>query len=1091
MPAYFQKPENALKRANEFVEVGTKEAALDVLYEVIKSKKHRNWQKIHEPILKLYLTLCVQLKRSVSAKEGLYQYKLICQQVNIASLEDVVRFFLKLAEDTAENARQQSREQVIVDDLDQVQTPEGLLLSSVSVEDTQDRTDRVLLTPWVKFLWEAYRNVLDLLRNNNRVERLYQDTAQQAFKFCLRYNRRTEFRKLCDHIRNHLTQIQKYQGQPNAINLNNTESLQMHVETRLSQLESAIQMELWQEAFKAIEDIHGLMQLSKKPPKPHVLANYYEKMALVFWKAGNCQFHAATLHRLYVLYKEQKKSISQEETQKISSKVLLATLAVPISAGRSELEGYLNHDDTAHEKAKRLSGLLGLQTIPSRQYLIKEMLKVNVIPNVIPEIANLYQWIEVDFQPLKICQKVDGVLNTLKDLDDYQQYVKPLMDIAATRMLRQVSQVYDRMQFSKLASLVPFFDEHKLERIIVDTVKEKELQLSIDHRKQYVNFGSTMVVAMREDVPEGPFIQSLPSELTRSQLFQLSQGLQDCFTYICPDMIKRNRQQEREHLIQQYLRQERKEHAHILSRKFVIEARKEMIENIRTKQERKEQARIQEQQQKLKAAEERRLEEERAKREEERMKQEYAKVKKQQVLERVKTLTESDVGKKAFKGLTSEQIEDMNEDDIIRIQVEQLDKEKRELSLKMKTQEKRIDYMARAMRREEIPLLEKKYEEDSVKDKIFWEQQEEEMIATAEKEHEIALKTKNRLGRMIKDKDEFVNDLEKKRADVFEARLKDFEDRLETLRKERLEARRKQRIEERKRNYIEEKREAARKAEEERILREKEEEKKRLAMELEAKRKEEEERERKLADIERKKLEKEREIEEKIRRMEQEDREPPIRNVDAAKVDPRDARDGQRRPRDGEDSGTWRRPEATTPSRDTGREAPPAREASSGTGRKYIPPSMRARMNAGEAAPEGDMSRDGDRSRDFRDSGRSRDFDRDSGRSRDFDRDGGRARDFDRDGGRPREFDRDGGRPREFDRDGGRPRDFDRDGGRPRDFDRDGGRPRDFTRDSDRGDSRRERGFGGGWRGDGDSSGWRRDEAPRDKTEGQYLITPW
>ena len=56
----------------------------------------------------------------------------------------------------------------------------SLLLSSVSAEGTQDRTDRVLLTPWVKFLWEAYRNVLDLLRNNNRVERLYQDTAQQG-----------------------------------------------------------------------------------------------------------------------------------------------------------------------------------------------------------------------------------------------------------------------------------------------------------------------------------------------------------------------------------------------------------------------------------------------------------------------------------------------------------------------------------------------------------------------------------------------------------------------------------------------------------------------------------------------------------------------------------------------------------------------------------------------------------------------------------------------------------------------------------------------------------------------------------------------
>ena len=56
----------------------------------------------------------------------------------------------------------------------------SLLLSFVSGEDIQDRTDRVMLTPWVKFLWEAYRNVLELLRNNSRVEKLYHDTAQQG-----------------------------------------------------------------------------------------------------------------------------------------------------------------------------------------------------------------------------------------------------------------------------------------------------------------------------------------------------------------------------------------------------------------------------------------------------------------------------------------------------------------------------------------------------------------------------------------------------------------------------------------------------------------------------------------------------------------------------------------------------------------------------------------------------------------------------------------------------------------------------------------------------------------------------------------------
>lgn len=67
----------------EFLEVGKKQPALDVLYDVIKSKKHRTWQKIHEPIMLKYLELCVDLRKSHLAKEGLYQYKNICQQVRV------------------------------------------------------------------------------------------------------------------------------------------------------------------------------------------------------------------------------------------------------------------------------------------------------------------------------------------------------------------------------------------------------------------------------------------------------------------------------------------------------------------------------------------------------------------------------------------------------------------------------------------------------------------------------------------------------------------------------------------------------------------------------------------------------------------------------------------------------------------------------------------------------------------------------------------------------------------------------------------------------------------------------------------------
>ena len=109
----------------EFLEVGKKEPALDALCDVIKSRRHRTWQKVHVEILEKYLTLCVELRRGHLAKEGLFQYKLICQQVSIGPLEDSVRFFLKLANDKAEEARQESQQVVLdIEDLDQIHTPE-------------------------------------------------------------------------------------------------------------------------------------------------------------------------------------------------------------------------------------------------------------------------------------------------------------------------------------------------------------------------------------------------------------------------------------------------------------------------------------------------------------------------------------------------------------------------------------------------------------------------------------------------------------------------------------------------------------------------------------------------------------------------------------------------------------------------------------------------------------------------------------------------------------------------------------------------------------------------------------------------------
>lgn len=57
------------------------------------------------------------------------------------------------------------------------------------------------------------RNVLDILRNNSRLEGLYAMACSRACHFCLTYKRTTEFRRLCDIVRNHLSNLLKYKDQ--------------------------------------------------------------------------------------------------------------------------------------------------------------------------------------------------------------------------------------------------------------------------------------------------------------------------------------------------------------------------------------------------------------------------------------------------------------------------------------------------------------------------------------------------------------------------------------------------------------------------------------------------------------------------------------------------------------------------------------------------------------------------------------------------------------------------------------------------------------------------------------------------------------
>lgn len=110
----------------------------------------------------------------------------------------------------------------------------------------------------------------------------------------------------------------------------------------------------------------------------------------------------------------------------------------------------------------------------------------------------------------------------------------------------------------------------------------------------------------------------------------------------------------------------------------------------------------------------------------------------------------------------------MDADQIAAREAEELQKERRELQAKLKSQEKKMDYFERAKRLEEIPMLQVSLENRQLQDQAFWEQQERERISAAIEERSLAVVTRQRLVRMKTDKILFLEKLMKERNIVYE-----------------------------------------------------------------------------------------------------------------------------------------------------------------------------------------------------------------------------------------------------------------------------------------------------------------------------------
>lgn len=718
------------------------------------------------------------------------------------------------------------------------------------------------MTPWLKFLWETYRTVLEILKNNARLEIMYQSTAHQAFDFCLKYTRKTEFRRLCELLRNHVQNAAKYSSQMHAINLSEPDTLQRHLETRFRQLNVADELELWQEAFRSVEDIHMLLTLSKRPAKNVMMANYYEKLTKIFLVSDNFLFHAAAYNKYYNLLRQSAAAVaagqtskrdnpvvSEEALAKAASFVLLSALAIPVISTSRSRGALMDVDETRKNKNNRLTNLLSMPSAPTRASLFKDILNKGLLKRARPEIRDLYNILEIDFHPLSICKKISPILAQIGSDPEMERYVLPLQQVILTRLFQQLSQVYESVELSFVNRLAQFpapfeVTPAMIEKFIMNGCKKGDLSIRLDHVSGILAFDSDVFSSAKALHPGSAAgsaesetgsvqrLQNTPAEIARSQLTRLAKTLHITCMYVDPS-YNQARLAARESALARAEAGAQQEHEQTLERRVIIEKQKEAFSEALSKKQREEETRRRIRAQQQAELESQRLREETRARELKRVKDEQARIRRQEIEKQLEEL----------KGGMKIDLEDLNIDELdsnaIRmLKLTQLEKDKHEKDHRIQITAKRIDHLERAFRREELKYRDADYEKQREEDLKLYEQMKQDKLKEAQEKHKEGLALKHRLSRLVKVYDSFKGQITERRAAEFERLRKRAEREFEEEKRKRIKAYHEEKIRQRQAQEEEERRireEEERRQREEEERAKAEEEKKRIAAERKAK----------------------------------------------------------------------------------------------------------------------------------------------------------------------------------------------------------------------------------------------------------------
>jgi len=88
-------------------------------------------------------------------------------------------------------------------------------------------------------------------------------------------------------------------------------------------------------------------------------------------------------------------------------------------------------------------------------------------------------WLEVDFQPLELCKRVEAVTDPLIGSgSELEGYVAPVREVTLARLIRQLSQIYETLEYKRLLELASYCKPFHMERVLVDLVRHNDMQVT-------------------------------------------------------------------------------------------------------------------------------------------------------------------------------------------------------------------------------------------------------------------------------------------------------------------------------------------------------------------------------------------------------------------------------------------------------------------------------------------------------------------------------------------------------------------------------------------------------------------------------------